>query len=680
MRTAFLAILCLLAEAIPAPSSANETDAVAYQPPPAWVLDAPPLNDAPVATEAPLQFSYFDSQVRVTSDGTEEAYTSYRVKILKPEGLPAGNITVTWQPDDGPITVHYVRLIRDGRVVDVLASAKFTVLQREEHLELSMLTGQRTAYLQVPGLQVGDEIAFATTVRSRRTALGGRIADLMQFPVLGTSGVFRFRLLWPHDHRIAWQESKDLPPLQPVTIGGQDILEVTLSDPKGAIATEGAPPRFNVRRLIEFSDFGGWADVSRLLAPLFEHAAVIAAGSPLKAEASAIAAKTIDPTERAQAALQLVEDRIRYVYVGLEGGDYTPVAADETWKRRFGDCKAKAVLLVALLRELGIEAEPALVNSKGGDGMDQRLPGLRTFDHVIVRAVISNKVQWLDATRLGDRYLANLPSPYRWALPLSLTGDTVEKIAPRDNDLPSLVQITDIDATSGFDQDARISIENIIRGDEAFALRTVLVGLAADDADRELKGYWSKQVDWATPDKVAWSYDERRMAITLSMVGRGNPGWKGDSKEGHSLTIAGAGLYPPDPMRRPAEQDQTASWAVEYPHFRCWATTIRLPPAGRSFEWSLYADPMSQRLGGFAYWRASGLRGNMVRTIMSTHTYESEASPEEAAALNREVPNFNNNMSNIAEESGDNVLKSSSTLPFGDDVDWLNAPMACFAK
>lgn len=670
----------LLAFVIPDPSSARETDRVTYQPPAAWVLDAPTVDDPTAATEAPLRFSYFDNQARIAPDGTEETYTAYRIKLLKPESLAAGNITVTWQPDDGPIIVHYVHLIRDGRTIDVLASTKFTVLQREEQLEQSVLTGQRTAYLQVPGLQVGDEIAFAATSLHRQAVFDGRAADAMQFPVVGASGVFRFRLLWPQNHKMVWRESNDLPPIRLETNDGVDILEMTLRDPKGVIPTEGAPLRYNVRRLIEFSDFGSWADVSRLLAPLFEHAAEIAPDSPLKAEASAIAARTNDPIERTQAALQLVEDRIRYVYVGLGGGGYTPATADETWKRRFGDCKAKTVLLVALLHELGIEAEPALVNSKGGDGMDQRLPGLRIFDHVIVRAIVSNKVQWLDATRLGDRYLDNLPSPYRWALPLSIKGGDLENIPQQKGLFPTFTQIADIDATTGVDQDARISIQHIIRGDEAFTLRTQLAQFTADDADRALKSYWSQQVDWATPDKVAWSYDERRMAITLTLVGRGNPGWKGDSSQGHSLMLMGAGFNPPDPRRRPADQDQTASWAVEYPRFRCWATTIRLPQAGRSFAWSLYADPMNQRLGGFAYWRASGLHGNLVRTVMSIQSYEPEVSPQEATIVNRAIPNFNNNMSNIAEETAGNVLHSADKVPFNDNVDWINAPQACYPK
>src|SRR4029079_8794757 len=129
---------------------------------------------------------------------------------------------------------------------------------------------------------------------------------------------------------------------------------------------------------------------------------------------------TKDPVERAEAALQLVEGQIRYVFVGLDGGNYLPARADDTWQRRFGDCKAKTVLLLALLRELGCQAEPALLDSKGGDGTDKRLPSPGLFDHVLVRANVHRKKYRLRRPRLGDRPLDMLPPlAAEWALPMS---------------------------------------------------------------------------------------------------------------------------------------------------------------------------------------------------------------------------------------------------------------------
>ena len=71
-------------------------------------------------------------------------------------------------------------------------------------------------------------------------------------------------------------------------------------------------------------------------------------------------------------------------------------------------------------------------------------------------------------------------------------------------------------------------------------------------------------------------------------------------------------------------------------------------------------------------------RDQDIDDLMSSHSYEPEATPEEAQLVNRAIPNFNDNMSNIAEETAADVVQGvSSRLPFGDNVDWVNAPTAC---
>ncbi len=147
------------------------------------------------------------------------------------------------------------------------------------------------------------------------------------------------------------------------------------------------------------------------MAPLYAKAEVIPASSPLNAEVARIKALSPDPKVRAEAALTLVQDQIRYLALAMNVGGLVPATADETWSRRFGDCKGKTVLLLTLLHALGIEAQPSLVNVQLGDGLDARLPTIEMFNHVIVRATIGGKVYWLDGARRGDRRLEDIATP-----------------------------------------------------------------------------------------------------------------------------------------------------------------------------------------------------------------------------------------------------------------------------
>ncbi len=676
MRTA-IAALGLALIAISAPLFAN-TREVQYAPAPAWILPPPPASPNAAPEGASFRVAYNDTQVRFTDRGTE-TYAAYRLKILAPEALDAGKIALTWDPDGGEATVHLLNIIREDKRIDVLATSKFLVIQREEGLEVSMLNGMLTATMQIPGLRVGDEIEVAITIRQRDKTFGNHFFGVGQLPIVELPGTFRSRVIWPQGKMVKWQATPDLIGLKATPVGGQVELAYELRDPKSALLTDGAPPRFNVRRYLEYSDFSAWSDVSHQFWPLFEEASKLNAGSPVLAEAAKIAAVTQDPAERAMAALKLVESQVRYVYVGLDAGNYRPASADETWNRRFGDCKAKTALLLALLRELGVPGEAVLVNTVANDGMNERLPTPAVFNHVLVRIRIGGQSYWLDGTGLGDQYLNLLPKPaYRWALPVRPGPVELEAIVAVPPPVPQLITVLDIDASSGFERAAKISAQNILRGEGVYQLRTQLAGMSTVDAERALRGYWKQNASFVDPETVSWRYSDKQAALVLSLVGTGKLDWEVDDDGRHKLTILGAGFYAPDSLKRPAEQDQSAPWATEYPRFKCWATTVKLPAAKPTRIWDYQADPVDVRLGGVAYWRDASLADGTITTVMSRRVYKPEISAKEAKQLNSSIETFDNNMSQAFEiSSKGRKFKSSVALPPTSEVDWVSPDAPC---
>ena len=71
-----------------------------------------------------------------------------------------------------------------------------------------------------------------------------------------------------------------------------------------------------------------------------------------------------------------------------------------TWSMRYGDCKAKTLLLLAMLREMGIEAEAVAVASSTGDAVPGMLPMPGAFD--MSSSTRSRRHDyWLDGTSSG---------------------------------------------------------------------------------------------------------------------------------------------------------------------------------------------------------------------------------------------------------------------------------------
>jgi len=668
-----------IALAIACSADAGTKD-VQYVEAPSWVVPAPAPTEGPTADGAPIRVVYSDNQIRLGPDGFED-FQSYRLKILRPEGLAAGNVAVSWSPDAGDVKVHYVRIIRDKQVIDVLKATEFQVIQREGSLEKAMLNGELTAALQSPGLQVGDDFEFAATVRRKDPTLGDHLFGLAQLPTNGLPGAFRIRMVWPEARNLHWQASADVTGVSATTANGRAELVYEVRDPHSAVVADGAPARVSVRRLIEITDFDSWADVSRRIWPLFEKASVLASDSPIRKEIARISATSTDSTKRVEAALQLVEDRIRYVYIGLNGGNFLPATADETWARRFGDCKAKTALLLAILRELGIRSEAMLVDSRGGDGINERLPTPAVFDHVVVRVKLENATYWLDGSRLGDKSLTLIPPPpFRWVLPLRPDGGDLEAVPLSPSKLPDSIVAMDIDSSAGFAEKATIKMQQVLRGDSALATRVQLMAVSSEDADRAVRAFWRMGNAWIDPEAVSWKYDEQRGTLLLSLTGKGKLDWKGNDGVGRSLDIFGAGFTPPAEYHRPKEQDQAAPWLIEYPAYRCWATAIHLPTWNAKLKWDYSSEPMNTGMGGVRYWRISDLRDDIVRTVMSKRSEVPEITAEQADEVNKSIPTFNNNISRVyqielTEKSSRHDREAAP--PFQGDTDWTSPDAPC---
>jgi len=249
--------------------------------------------------------------------------------------------------------------------------------------------------------------------------------------------------------------------------------------------------------------------------------------------------------------------------------------------------------------------------------------------------------------------------------------------------VPQIINVVEVDASAGFEGRVPVKAHLILRGDDAFKLRTALAGMSAEDAERGIRGYWAKTNSWIDPDAGSWAYDEQGAVLRMSVTGTMKLDWEGDDVAGRSLDIIGAGFTPPAEYRRPKEQDQAAPWVTEYPAFRCWATAIRLPMPTDRWQWDYRAKPVDLTMGGVTYWRVADLRDGVIRTVMSRRFDVPEISAEDAEEVNRQLPTFDNKISRVFEvgagrPSGMHATRSAP--PFQEDTDWMNPAAPCGAR
>jgi hypothetical protein len=372
------------------------------------------------------------------------------------------------------------------------------------------------------------------------------------------------------------------------------------------------------------------------MAPLYEKASQVAATSPIKAEADAIAARTKDPKARAFAALQLVEDKTRYFFLGMGEGGYVPANADDTWARRFGDCKAKTALLLALLKALDVDAEPVLVNLGAGDGIDEMPPSLAAFNHVIVRVTINGQSYWLDGTRTGDTNPQSMhPPSHRWGLPVRSGGAGLEKIVEPQITVPTVYTVVYLDASKGLETLAPAKISITYSGILATQARALVARTPRADLERGFRQQYSNPAGGMEVEQVAWRDDPVRDLFTIEMTGTDDMDWRKNPDLGVREFRVGSGTAPrPFPKREPGP-NQDAPFAIPYPFYTRTRTEIVLPNGGKGF--TVRGPTGIAKIAGYEIASGSALQGGLASFTVDQHSVALEITAKEAEAANHQI-------------------------------------------
>jgi transglutaminase-like putative cysteine protease len=109
---------------------------------------------------------------------------------------------------------------------------------------------------------------------------------------------------------------------------------------------------------------GSWKDIGLWYAGLTSSSRV-----PSPALQQKVAALTVgmsDPLQKMQALASYVQQQIRYVAIEVGIGGLLPHPAADVFKHQYGDCKDKATLLSAMLKEAGIDSYYVMVDTHRG--------------------------------------------------------------------------------------------------------------------------------------------------------------------------------------------------------------------------------------------------------------------------------------------------------------------------
>lgn len=199
--------------------------------------------------------------------------------------------------------------------------------------------------------------------------------------------------------------------------------------------------------------------------------------------------KDDDEESKIRKIYEYTQQEYRYIFVNVNESGYIPHTADKILKKKYGDCKDMSVMNVVMLKALGIDAKPVLVNTKNRGQTLTDLVSL-DFNHMITYVKSKDgKVYWLDSTGsscpLGEVY-----SSLEGALALVLRDDgssfftKIPLSKSKENCLSRNVNINIAE-----DGNAKGHVSLIFTGNENISIRSKLKDGSENDMKKSILRY-----------------------------------------------------------------------------------------------------------------------------------------------------------------------------------------------
>ncbi len=327
----------------------------------------------------------------------------------------------------GRVLIERVVRVHDARKAAGLQTWSFPYSEGREEIEV--LTAERIGLdgRREPALRVGDQgpsgkqdgvytdVAYKV-VTFPPLADGDTIHLVLRKELVGRQNLFGdfFGAVEPIGGTVpthAWRLIIESPRTRALSWGGKGAPQPTVRDEllegeavrvhdfrvAEAPAVEPEPlmpPFLEVADFVSVSSYARWQDLGAWYDALV--APQLLLDDELKAVALAVTRDARDDRDRVRRIYEHVVTTTRYVGIELGIHGWKPYPVTEVYRRKYGDCKDKASLLVALLRHVGIEANLALVRTANLGDIVAEPPSMLLFNHAI--AYVPSLDVFLDGT------------------------------------------------------------------------------------------------------------------------------------------------------------------------------------------------------------------------------------------------------------------------------------------
>lgn len=290
--------------------------------------------------------------------------------------------------------------------------------------DANIFSDRRVARAPLPAVAQGAVVEYQIILRETSPLLDA--GETRRVPIFDGIPIQRFRISIEAPKDIPLKTSSKLIPdsaIRNFTANGRTHFECDLGPLEPRKNQEGnLPADVPGYPYVAFSTGRSWKQVATRYGEIVDQQIHVGSLRPFL-ESVDRTGSTLTIAARMTAKLH---KEIRYTGVEFGESEIVPHTPEETLKRKYGDCKDKASLLVAMLRSAGLKASVALLDAGYETDINAELPGLGVFNHAIVY-VAGDQPLWIDATSPETR-VGQLPTMDQGRLALVAERETTSLI------------------------------------------------------------------------------------------------------------------------------------------------------------------------------------------------------------------------------------------------------------
>ncbi|MFH1231584.1 MAG: DUF3857 domain-containing protein, partial [Planctomycetota bacterium] len=411
----------------------------------------------------------YNQIIRVKPNGTSSIYIQQVIKVFDDNGRNNYNSVYAFPRgfDYYPSTKSEIKQTKVYRKQSA-RSAETRQAESNDYVEIEGQYWENSSYATFPRLEIDDIIVFECQIDEVGE---GRYRDYfgLMCPLQNRSepvDTAKLTLITPKDKPVYYQAIRCANPQPNEMEKDNQIIRIWTEANIPEIKEEYfMPAAFEIWPYVHFSTFKTWDEVAEWFWGIAKDQ--METSPELKSAVNKSIEGITDTKEKIKAIYQLLVSSIRYEEISLESHYFKPFKASDTFARKYGDCKDTAILMMAMLKEAGIQADPVLIRAMPNrmGVINTELPSMKIFNHAIAHLYDKDGNDFfLDGTA---RYYGAEELPFMdqgaVAFIISPTGHSkclITEHKPAETNLIELNYTIEISPT----KDALLQEKSIIRG------------------------------------------------------------------------------------------------------------------------------------------------------------------------------------------------------------------------